>query len=151
MRFSTAAALALLGSASLPVHAGPDLGTWVPIEGNWTYTATTDGSEADFANSLGAPQVWVHCTRATRRVTIAKANSAAAPVLNLWTSSATRDVPATFNAATGRLTIELAPFDPLLDAVANSRARIGLTVGALAPLVVPAWAEVAHVIEDCRA
>jgi hypothetical protein len=63
----------------------------------------------------------------------------------------TKDVPSSFNPATGRLSIEFANYDPLLDAISSSRGRIGFTVGTEPPLVVPAWAEAAHVIEDCRA
>jgi hypothetical protein len=109
----------------------------------------TDGSEARFANAAGNPQLWVHCTRATRRVTIAKPASAAAP-FNLWTSSVTKSVPSSFNAASARLTIDLPAWDPLLDALATSRGRIGVSAGTQPPLVLPAWPEVARVIEDCR-
>jgi DNA-binding transcriptional LysR family regulator len=93
----------------------------------------------------------VQCTRATRRVSIAKPATAAAPSLAVWTSSLTRSVPASFNPATGRLTIELAASDPLLDALSNSRGRLGFTVGSEPSLIVPAWAEPARVVEDCRA
>jgi hypothetical protein len=84
-------------------------------------------------------------------VSIAKSSTAAAPFINVWTSSVTRNVASSFNPATGRLTIELAPFDPLLDAISSSRGRIGFTVANQPTLVVPAWAEAVHVIEDCRA
>jgi len=150
MRFAVAAALALLVGSSLRAQPATDLGTATPVAGTWTYAATTDGSEAVFSNA-SAPQLWVHCTRSTRRVSIAKPASSAAPLINVWTSSLARDVAASFNPATGRLTIELAPFDPLLDAISASRGRIAFTVGTQPALVVPAWAEAAHVIEDCRA
>ena len=151
MRFVIAAALALAIPASLVAQPIPDLSTATPIGGSWSYAATSDGSEASFTNASGAVQLTVHCTRATRRVSIAKAASAAAPLLNVWTSSLTRSLPSSFNPTTGRLTIDLAPYDPLLDAIATSRGRIGLSVAGQPPLVVPAWAEAAHVIEDCRA
>ena len=151
MRLPIAAALALIAATSLNAQTVPDLSTATPIEGTWTYAATSDGSEASFANALGSPQLWIHCTRATRRVSIAKAATVAAPLLSVWTSSLTRSVGSSFNPATGRVTIDLAPYDPLLDAIATSRGRIGVSVGSQAPLVVPAWAEGAHVIEDCRA
>ena len=67
--------------------------------------------------------------------------TAAAPFINIWTSSLTRSVASSFNPATGRLTIDLGAYDPLLDAIANSRGRIGFTVGTQPPLVVPPWAE----------
>jgi hypothetical protein len=148
MRFSIAAALALIAASSLNAQ---DLSTATPIAGNWTYAATADGSEASFANASGEPQLWLHCTRATRRVTIARRASAAAPLLNVWTSSLTRSVASSFNPATGRLTIDLAPYDALLDAIASSHGRIGFSVAGQPPLVIPPWAEAARVIEDCRA
>ena len=151
MRFAIAAAFALVAASSLAAQtATPDLAAATPIDGNWTYAATNDGSEATFANAAGFPQLVVHCTRATRRVSIAKPASAAAAVINVWTSSQTRSVPASFNPATGKLTIEFDANDALLDALSNSRGRLGFTVSPQAPLVVPAWAEVARVVEDCR-
>jgi hypothetical protein len=154
MNISIAAALARVAASSLSAQtapAVPDLATATPIAGNWSYAATTDGSEATFANAGGFPQLTVHCSRATRRVSIAKPASAAAPYLAVWTSSQTRSVPASFNPATGRLTIDLDANDSLLDALSNSRGRLGFTVSTEASLVVPAWAEVARVVEDCRA
>ena len=150
MRIGIAAAFALTAASSLSAQSTPDLGTATPIAGNWTYSATTDGSEASFINASAVPQLWVHCARATRRVSIAKSATAAAPVLNVWTSSLTQGVASSFNPTTGRLTIDLAATDPLLDAIATSRARVGFSVAGQPPLVIPAWAEAARVIEDCR-
>ena len=150
MRFSIAAALALAIPSSLTAQTA-DFSAATPINGNWTYSATTTGSEAKFADASGNPQLWVQCTRATRRVSIAKPATAAAPLLNVWTSSLTRSVPSSFNPATNRLTIDLGAYDPLFDAIASSRGRIAFSVGTQPPLVVPPWAEAARVIEDCRA
>ena len=147
MQLPIAAALALLVAASASAE---DLSTATPIAGSWSYAPVADGSEAVFANASGVPQLWVHCTRVTRRVAISRPASAAAPVLNIWTSSLTRGAASSFNPATGRLTIELANYDPLLDALVSSRGRIGFTIGTQPPLVVPPWPEPARVIEDCR-
>jgi hypothetical protein len=151
MRFAIAAALALAAASSVYAQTIPDLSTATPIAGNWTYAATSDGSEAAFANTSAIPQLIVHCTRATRRVSFAKAATAAAPFINVWTSSQTRSAPSSFNPATGRLTIDLAATDPLLDAISSSRGRIGFSVAGQPALVIPSWAEAARVIEDCRA
>ena len=148
MRFSIIAAFAFACASSALAQ---DLSTATPIPGNWAYSTTSDGSEAVFTNSTASPQLWVHCTKATRQVTIAKAATAAAPFLNVWTSSLTKNLASSFNPSTGRLSIELANYDPLLDAIVSSRGRVGFTVGTEPPLVLPVWAEVAHVIEDCRA
>ena len=151
MRLSIAAAFALLFAVSLRAQNVADLSTATPIDGSWTYAATSDGSEARFTNASATVQLTVHCTRATRRVSISKAASTAAPLLNVWTSSLTRSVPSAFNPTTGRLTIDLSNYDPLLDAMASSRGRVGFSVGTEPALVVPAWPEAARVVEDCRA
>ena len=147
------AALALTAASSLHAQAAPaipDLGTATPIGGDWSWAATADGSEAIFADAYARPQLTIHCARATRRVSIARPASAAAPYLGVWTSSQTRNLAASFNPATARLSADLAAFDPLLDAIATSHGRIGITVSGTPVLVVPAWAEVARVVEDCR-
>ena len=148
MTLRIVAALALIAGASA---GATDLSTSVPIPGSWRYAPAIDGSDAVFANAAGNPQLIVHCTRATRRITISTPASAAAPSVNVWTSSLERSVAAAFNPASGRLAIDFANYDPLLDAIASSRGRVGFTIGVQPPLVVPAWAEPARVIEDCRA
>jgi len=59
-------------------------------------------------------------------------------------------VLASYNPATARLTAELAAFDATLDAIAFSRGRVAFAAAGAPALVVPAWAETARVIEDCR-
>jgi hypothetical protein len=151
MNLWIAAAITLVASSSLDAQTVPDLSAATPIAGDWIYEATTDGSEARFTDPTNNPQLIFHCTRATRRVTIAKPATAAAPAIDVWTSSQTRSVPASFNPATARLSLDLQPSDALLDAIATSRGRIGFTVGTQSALVVPAWPEIARVVEDCRA
>jgi hypothetical protein len=148
MKTPIAAALALLVVAPA---AAQDLSAAIPVIGNWTYTTAADGSEAVFTDTSAKPQLWLRCTRATRRITISKAATVAAPSINVWTSSQTKSVASSFNPATGRLTIDLANYDPLLDAIVSSRGRIGFSAGSQPPLIVPPWAEIARVIEDCRA
>jgi hypothetical protein len=154
MKFAIAAALALTAAASGMAQTdqvSPDLSTATPIAGNWSYAATSDGSEATFANASGFPQLWVLCARATRKVSIVKPASAAAPFIAVWTSSQSRSVAASFDPATRQLTMQFDANDALLDALSNSRGRVGFAVGNDPSLVVPAWAEPARVIEDCRA
>jgi hypothetical protein len=143
--------IALLALAAASPLAAQDLSNVEPIAGNWTYAMTGAGTEARFADASGNPQLWVQCTRVTRRVSIARPATGAAPFLTVWTSSLSRAVPASYNPATRRLTIDLATYDPLLDAIVGSRGRVGYTIGTQPPLVVPPWAETARVIEDCRA
>src|SRR4051794_15150124 len=153
MRFRIVAAFALIAGSSVnaqTVAPALDLSTATPIAGSWIYSTTASGSEASFVNASAMPQLTLRCTRATRRITIAKPASGAAPLLTVWTSAQTRGLPASFNPATQRLSADVMAYDPLLDAIAFSRGRFGVSVSGAAPLVVPAWAEVARVIEDCR-
>ena len=92
MKLAIAAALALIPATTLAAQTVNDLGIATPIAGSWRYGSTGDGSEAAFVNESGGAQLWIHCTRATRRVSIAKRAGGAAPFLNFWTSSLTRTV-----------------------------------------------------------
>lgn len=150
MRFRFAAALALTAASQLGAQALADLTTVPPLPGEWTYSMAADGSEAVFKDANANPQLWLRCTRVTREVTISRPASAAANVLNVWTSTTAQTVPASYNAATARVSFSKYAFDPLFDAMAFSRGRIGVAVGSGAPLIVPPWEEVARVIEDCR-
>jgi hypothetical protein len=79
-----------------------------------------------------------------------KAAPAASPSLWVWTSSQRRSLPATYDASAARVSADLQAMDPLLDAMASSRGRIGFSTSGVAALVVPPWADVARVVEDCR-
>jgi len=148
-----AAALALVAASSLAAPGTPvatDLSYAEPIAGNWTYSASAGGSEATFVDASGRPQLTIRCNRSMRRVAILKPTGSAAPFLWVWTSSQSRNLPASYDAAAARVSAELATFDPLLDAMAASRGRIGFSTSGLATLVVPPWGEVSRVVEDCR-
>ena len=145
------AALALTAAAApqgTPVESNLVYAT--PIAGDWSYAATPTGSQAVFANGTGNPQLTFRCTRATRRVAIVKAAPSASPSMWVWTSSQSRSLPATYDPAAGQVSTELGAYDAFLDAIAASRGRIGVSSSGLAALVVPPWADVARVIEDCR-
>ena len=121
-----------------------------PIEGSWAYSPTSGGSEATFSNAAGAPQMTIRCTRANRRIALMKAASSASPTMWVWTSSQQKNLAATYDASAGRVSAELGAYDPLLDAIASSRGRIGFSTSGVAALILPPWSEVGRVIEDCR-
>ena len=153
MIFSIAAALALAAAQTPRTDGTPaeaNLEYAVPIVGNWSYGATRDGSEATFNDSGAHPQLIIRCTRSTRRVSILKAASSASPTMWIWTSSQKQTLPATYDASTGRVSADLPAFNSLLDAIASSRGRVGFSTSGLSALVVPPWADVGRVIEDCR-
>ena len=153
MSFMFAAAFALAADPTPDVAGTPlrsNLEYSEPIVGNWIYASTNDGSVATFNNSSGQPQLSIRCTRSTRRVAIIKAAPSASPSLWVWTSSEKMSLPATYDASALRVSAELGAYDPLLDAIASSRGRIGFSSSGLDALVVPPWADIARVIEDCR-
>jgi hypothetical protein len=150
MRIALAAAFALATGSTLHAQSIADLTTTPTLPGEWTYAQAADGSEAVFKDANSNPQLWLRCTRTTREMSIARPASAAASTLNIWTSTTQQSLPATYNAQTGRVSFGKYAFDPLFDAMAFSRGRIGVAVGSDAPVVVPPWEEVARVIEDCR-
>jgi hypothetical protein len=148
-----ATALALTADATPNVAGSPiasNLEYVQPIAGDWSYSARADGSEATFSNSAGQAQLTIRCTRSTRRISLLKAAASASPTLWVWTSSERMSLPATYDAASARLSADVRAYDPFLDAIAASRGRIGFSSSGLAALVIPPWAEVGRVIEDCR-
>jgi hypothetical protein len=151
--FASAVALALPVATAGFAQTNPSasFATATASTGKWTYAATADGSEATFADAYNHPQLSVHCTRMTRRVSILRPVSVAATSIAIWTSDGSRSLPATYDAGAARLSVELATYDSLLDSMVSSRGRFVVSVSGQPALVVPPWPEIARVIEDCRA
>jgi len=127
-----------------------DFTTTAVARGSWAYQAVPGGSEARFVDASGTARLVLHCTKATRRVSISHTSSVPAASLFVWTSSASRNLQARFEPNAMRVTAELPAHDPLLDAIAFSRGRLAVTMAGGLPLVTPAWPEAARTIEDCR-
>jgi hypothetical protein len=141
---------AMLASAANAQTPGFNFSVAIPTPGNWSYVRGADGGEAYFRDPTGRSQLIIRCARSQRRVTIAKPASGAAAAMNVWTSAGQRAIPASFDPATALLSVALPAFDGFADDIAFSRGRLGAGVAGAPALVVPAWPEVARVIEDCR-
>ena len=142
--------VAQIAQIAPPSPAVVDLKNATAIAGDWSYLPTATGSDAVFRNATGSPQITMRCTRSTRRITFSKPAMGAAPFLVVWTSSISRSLPVSYQPTTSALVTDVVAFDSLLDAIAFSRGRIGFSVTGQPALIVPAWEEVARVIEDCR-
>ncbi|HKY85139.1 MAG TPA: hypothetical protein VJL90_00100 [Pseudorhodoplanes sp.] len=159
MRLKIAAALALaaapsLHAQSLPAQApppAPDPAGATPVSGTWSYSNGPASTVARFVSATGQPQLTVSCLRSARQLVIAKPASTAAPFMLLWTSSTTKSYPASFDPATGVVSVRLAASDAMLDAIVFSRARFAVTLTGSPQLVLPNEPELTRVIEDCRA
>ena len=146
MRIPILAALALAAASSLQAQAIADLATATPVGGNWAWAQTADGSEAVFTGADSKPQVTIHCARSTRRVTISKAASAAAPFLAVWTSSQTQELARELQCRDRQAQCRGGGLRSIARCDRRrAAARIGFGASGLAPLVVPPWAEVARV------
>ena len=155
MRFivaSFAAFAALPAAAQVPQAAQPavDYSIATPAVGRWTYARTATGSAASFLDASSRAQLILTCVRSVRHISIARPATGAAPFLMLWTSSERRNVPASFNPATGLISANLTAFDKLFDALAFSRGRIAVGPSNAPAFVAPAEPEYIRVIEDCR-
>jgi hypothetical protein len=117
--------------------------------GGWSYSAGAASSSASFGPPA-APVLVIHCDKAARRIRFALPAAAVGPgTITITTSYGGRDLPLA-PGATGGLEASLPAADPFLDRIAFSRGRVSYAVPGRPLLMVPAWAEPARVIEDCR-
>jgi len=121
--------------------------------GTWTYTAEKGGTAARFATPGAMPLVVLRCDTARHMVVLLRPAASTSPVAaSISTSSGARNLTASpaANVDPRALAIELDPRDRVLDQMAFSKGRFTLDISGLPTLVLPAWAEVGRVIEDCR-
>lgn len=111
--------------------------------GLWRYAGRT----ASFGPAGTAPLLTMQCDAVRRTVTISVFGSP--PTLTIRTSYAQRDWPAQ-TGPDDRSVVSFASSDPTLDQIAFSRGRFSVSGPGLAEIDIPAWAEPARVIEDCR-
>jgi hypothetical protein len=130
-------------------------GDWrdAPITpGTWRWSMVDGRSTARFAQPGLTPLVELTCLRDRGTVRLAHAGEATMPVpLVLVTTSGT--FPLLSDPAAGTATqvgVLIPARERSLDALAFSRGRFAVEVTGLSPSYLPAWPEVARVIEDCR-
>ena len=130
---------------------GADWRDWPLTPGTWAYKQDGRGSVALYGVAGGEAELILRCDAARSRVILSR-KGAGVTSLTLRTTSTVRDVPVQplATSATAWLAADLAPRDPLLDALGYSRGRFIVAGNGLPTLVVPAYAEVLRVAEDCR-
>lgn len=115
--------------------------------GGWTYTQTGQVTTASFGPN---GQVALRCDRTTRRISIERAGASTGPI-TIRTSNGAVTLPATAGSGTApRITAIRAASDPVFDQIAYSRGKVAIETAGMPQLIVPPWAEVVRVIEDCR-
>jgi hypothetical protein len=133
-----------------PTAAGPMQWLDAPLSaGAWSYRGAGSGGSAAFFGPRGAPAFAIRCEPG-RRVSLTR-SAAGAGVITFRTSSMARAATAVRagGSASGSVAT-VAASDPLLDALAFSRGRFSVETAGVARLILPAWPELARVVEDCR-
>lgn len=123
--------------------------------GDWTYDVREGQSRARFGGAAGQPALLMRCDPATARLSL-ELQAIAAPLaggtITVRTTTMERVLSAQpLSPPQSGLVAILAGRDSLLDAMAFSRGKIVIDGGGAAPLIVPTWAELSRIIEDCRA
>ena len=128
---------------------------WPTTAGDWAYRQDQRGSVALFGMSGADADFLIRCDRNVRKIFVSRKGSFAEGESGRMTLRATTGLQTYVVANTGStppyISGEIATSDPHLDALAFSRGKFLVSVKGGADLVVPAWAEVARVVEDCRA
>jgi hypothetical protein len=108
--------------------------------GRWAYSRDASGTAATFTETGGVADFILHCDLAPHTITLTRPGATGALTLTTSYSATTWPTsPVRLNAA-----------DPVLDKIAFTRGRFTVESAGTTKLVLPAWAEPARVIEDCR-
>jgi len=135
--------------ASPPVVAAPaprltaDWNDWPFAPGEWTYRRDTRGSIGLFGMVGQNPLVTLRCDMQAGRLYLSREGSEKGRRIIVRTSSMMKEFAANPVA-------EIMPSDPILDAMAFSRGRVLVEVHGQQPTVLPSWAEITRIVEDCR-
>lgn len=122
---------------------------WPLSPGTWSYRREGAGSVALFGPG-GAPVLSLRCDPAAGRITFTRFGAApGATSATVRTSSTVRALPLAPDNGLS-MSASLGARDALIDAMGFSRGRFVVEMAGQPPLVVPAWAEILRVAEDCR-
>jgi hypothetical protein len=128
-----------------------DWNDWPFTPGNWTYRRDGRGSIAQFGTPGRNPTISFRCDLENRRITILREVSAPGARMVIRTSSMTKTVAVSASEANSTyLAAAIATTDSILDAMAFSRGRVLVETEGQQPVILPSWAEIARIVEDCR-
>ncbi|CAN5333256.1 hypothetical protein BH09PSE4_BH09PSE4_07490 [soil metagenome] len=134
-----------------PAPLSADWRDWPVTPGDWVYRQDARGSIALFGQRGLDADLSLRCDRTTRQVYLSRKGAATTAPFVVRTSSLMRSLPASpVGESAAYLATALSPSDPLLDAMGYSRGHFVLQQEGRPTLVVPAWAEILRVTEDCR-
>ncbi|NBU83409.1 MAG: hypothetical protein EBS21_02180 [Sphingomonadaceae bacterium] len=142
---------------SIAAPIAPPVANWEdrrPTAGDWIYRAEPRGGVALFGRSQASADLVVACDRTNGRITLSRFGlmpSGQVVQMTLRATDASHSYPAQASALLpGYISAELAAKDPQLDAMVHSRGAFLISLAGTEDLIVPAWAEFARVVEECR-
>jgi hypothetical protein len=122
--------------------------------GDWRYEKQPTSSIAQYGAPAGPRVAILRCDFVTRQITLSISGSGATgtPVpVSIRTTSGVLAWSGVGNAANNQFVVITRPAtDPGFNWIAYSRGRISVEARGTARLILPVWAEVSRVIEDCR-
>jgi hypothetical protein len=138
-----------------PQALGEKWEDWPFTPGNWVYRSDAKGSLALFGKAGADADFLIRCVAASKKIYLSRAGAFAGGETGRMTVRASTSLKsyavANADGAPAYVAAELDPRDTQLDAVAFSRGRFIISVKGSTDLVIPAWPEIARVVEDCRA
>lgn len=146
-RFTTAPPRPVAQTTSTP--SSTVLAAWADAAlspGRWTYQPPRGSGSRALFGPANAPSFQIACG-AGRLLTLSR-TGAAAGSLTVRTTSTLRTLSGTRGAQ--GLSAQLPANDSLMDAIAFSRGRFAVEAPGVPVLIIPAWPELARVVEDCR-
>lgn len=141
-------------SRPLPPPPPPPSSDWRDVAltpGTWTYQDLGANSRAQYGPPGAEPGFIVSCDKTAHQIVFSRIGTTTGNTMTVRTSFGARNLPISVRTTPipyvlGRLGAD----DKLLDDIAFSRGRFTIEVPGTAMLVIPAWAEPARVVEDCR-
>lgn len=144
---------------SPPVVAAPppaprlsgDWNDWPFTRGEWTYRRDTRGSLGLFGTTGQNALVTLRCDMPTGKLYLSREGDGTEPRMIIRTSSMMKEFVAKPTGGTpAYVATEIIPSDAILDAMAFSRGRVLVDVEGQQPTILPSWAEITRIVEDCR-
>ena len=135
-----------------PAPLGADWRDWPVTPGEWAYRQDGRGSIALFGQRGADAILTLRCDRAAGTLYLSRAGIASGAVpMTIRTTTVSRTLSSSPTGGTPPyLAVTIGPRDSLLDAIGFSRGRFVVEQPGYATLVVPPWAEIERVTEDCR-
>lgn len=138
--------------ASTPPAPAPSSWTLAPLTpGNWSYRTASNGSAAIFGPDSQGARFLMTCNFSSRTISFTRAGARPGGSLTIRSTNGVKSMAMGSAAGDAQgATASLPGTDPFLDLMVFSRGRIMVEADGAERIIIPAWAELFRVVEDCR-